>query len=372
MRAVAINRRERTIRVFEHPAPALTERTEVKLRIVEVGVCGTDRELASFTYGMPPAGTDELIIGHESLGEVVEVGEAVERFAVGDLAVPQVRRPCPHADCVPCRAGEPDFCYTGDYTERGIKGAHGYLAEYAVVKATYLHRVPAELRSVGVLTEPLTIAEKALNQVTHIQRRLPGYCRHGDEVVPQTHRALVIGAGPVAILGAMVLVVGGYETWVYSREPADGDRAALTRALGATYLSTHDHEVARLPETIGRVDLVYEAAGAATIAYDVLRILGTNGIFVFTGVPGRKAPVELDAGSLMRDQVLKNQVILGTVNAGRDDFEAAIGHLGEFRRRWPDALGQVIAARHPMEDTARVLTERLSGIKQVIAVGDVD
>lgn len=369
MRAVAVNPKERSIGVIEHPEPVLEGPTAVKLRMLEIGVCGTDRELARFSYGAPPDGDQYLVIGHESLGEVAEVGDEVNGFAVGDLAVPRVRRPCPHAGCLPCRAGEPDFCYTGDYTERGIKGAHGYLAEYAVVDASYLHRVPAALREVAVLTEPLTIAEKAMDQVTQIQRRLPGFCRHGEEVVPQTHRAVVIGAGPVGILGAMVLLVSGYDTYVYSREPGEGDRAELVRALGAAYLAAQEHPVERLPQVVGRIDLVYEAAGAASVAYDVLGVLGTNGIFVFTGVPGRKAPVTINAGALMRNQVLKNQVVLGTVNAGREDFERAIRHLGEFRQRWPDALGRVIAGRHPMEVAARVLTERLPGVKQVITVG---
>lgn len=370
MRAVATNPTQRTIDIVDHPEPEITTDTAVKLRMLDVGVCGTDREIASFQYGTPPEGEAYLIIGHESLGRIVEVGDAVEGFSVGDLAVPRVRRPCPHPECAPCRADEPDFCYTGDYTERGIKGLHGYLADHAVVEAAYLHRIPEALRNVAVLTEPLTIAEKALHQVANIQRRLPGYVQHGDEVVPQTHRAVVIGAGPVGMLGAMALVLGGYQTFVYSREAEDDERAELARAVGATYLSSEEHEVARLPDVVGRIDLVYEAAGAAAIAYEVLNVLGTNGLFVFTGVPGRKAPVTINAGTMMRNQVLNNQVILGTVNAGRNDFESAIGHLMEFTERWPDALKRLIAARHPVEQAMHVLTERLPGIKQVIAIGE--
>jgi len=371
MRAVAVNQTRNTISVIDHPEPEITSDTQVKLRMLDVGICGTDREIASFQFGTPPQGEEYLIIGHESLGEIVEVGKAVHGFGVGDLVVPRVRRPCPHEDCAPCRANEPDFCYTGDYLERGIKGLHGYLAEFAVVESAYLHGVPQQMRDVAVLTEPLTIAEKALHQVRYIQQRLPGYARHGDEDVPQVHHAVVIGAGPVGILGAMALVASGYRTYVYSREPKDDDRAALVRAIGAAYVSSGEVSPARLPEAAGRIDLVYEAAGAAGIAYEVLQVLGANGIYVFTGVPDRKAPVELNTGTLMRNQVLKNQVVMGTVNAGRADFEAAIAHIAEFRTRWPDALGHLIAARHPADDAERLLTTHLPGIKHVIAMGEV-
>ncbi len=182
---------------------------------------------------------------------------------------------------------------------------------------------------------------------------------------------MVIGAGPVGVLGAMALVTEGFDTVVFSREPTDSRRARLVEAFGATYLSSEDHAARALAERVGRIDVVYEAAGAATVAYDVLPELGTNGIFVFTGVPGRKAPVQIDVAHLMRDQVLKNQVVLGTVNAGRDDFQAAITHLGTFMDRWPDAVREVIAGRHPMEETVHVLTERLDGIKQVIVTDTV-
>ena len=143
----------------------------VRVRMLEVGVCGTDAELCAFEYGDPPANEDYLIVGHEALGRIEEVGAEVERLRVGDLVVPSVRRPCSHERCAACATGNQDFCVTGDFTERGIKGAHGFLAEEIAEQERYLHIVPAELRDVGVLTEPLTIAEKALRQYAAIQRR---------------------------------------------------------------------------------------------------------------------------------------------------------------------------------------------------------
>ena len=179
------------------------------MRVLDVGVCGTDREIISFQYGTPPEGSDYLIIGHESLSEVVETGPQVSKVKAGDLVIMTVRRPCQHPDCVACREGRQDFCYTGDYTERGIKQRHGYMTELVVEEERYLNPVPRELRDVAVLVEPLTIAEKSLEQLSTVQRRLPW-----DR---PRHCAVVLGAGPVGILGAMALQVEGFEVSVYSR-----------------------------------------------------------------------------------------------------------------------------------------------------------
>lgn len=345
--------------MVEHDEPELASPTDVRLRMLEVGVCGTDREIASFEYGDPPPGSDHLVIGHESLAEVLEVGDDVTGLEPGRLVVPMVRRPCPHSSCRPCRSGRQDFCSTGDFRERGIKQQHGYLAEVVVDDQRYMNPVPSELRRVSVLVEPLTIAEKALEQVRLIQERLPW----GTE----GHTAVVLGAGPVGLLGAMALVVAGFETFVYSRSPAPNEKASVAEAVGARYISSETHTPEELREEVGNVDLVYEAVGASKPAFDVLGVLGTNGVFVFTGVPGRKAPVEVDTDRLMRTLVLRNQVVLGSVNAGKGAFESAIDHLGEFTRRWPTAVDGLIT-HHPMEAYQELLTGRGGGIKHVIDI----
>ncbi|MGH9943939.1 MAG: alcohol dehydrogenase catalytic domain-containing protein, partial [Pyrinomonadaceae bacterium] len=165
MKAVAVFPASREIKLVEHEEPRLASPTEVKLRVLEVGVCGTDKEISTFEYGTPPADSPYLVIGHESLSEVVETGPAVSRLKPGDLVVASVRRPCPHAHCVACRTGRQDFCFTGDFSERGIKERHGYMTEFFADDEQYLNVVPGPLREVGVLVEPLTIAEKALAQV---------------------------------------------------------------------------------------------------------------------------------------------------------------------------------------------------------------
>ncbi|MGE0709536.1 MAG: glucose 1-dehydrogenase [Planctomycetota bacterium] len=370
MRAVVVVPSEKKVQVLEHPEPELRAPSQVKVRILDVGVCGTDREIASFQYGTPPQGSDYLVIGHESLGEVVEVGAAVDGLAVGDLVVPTVRRPCPQG-CPACRVGRQDFCFTGDFTERGIGGAHGFMTELVVDEAAVLKRLDPALREVGVLVEPLTIAEKAFKQVWDVQDRLPWFDPNAAETARGLdHKAVVFGAGPVGLLGAMALVLRGFETWVYSLERPPHPKAAITEAIGAHYVSAAEHDMDALAEQVGRIDLVYEATGAVRPTFALLERLGQNGVFVLTGVPGHGKPSELDLHKLMRNMVLKNQLVLGTVNANAEAFAAAARDLAEFHRRWPAALAQVISGRHALEAAPALLEQGGDGIKQVVRIAD--
>jgi glucose 1-dehydrogenase len=367
MRAIAVTPASRTVGIINHNEPELNSATHVKLRMIEAGVCGTDREICAFAYGTPPPGSEQLIIGHESLGEVVEVGANVTRFKTGDLVVPMVRRPCPHEHCMACRAGRQDFCYTGDFTERGIKERHGFMAQFIVDDEQFMNLVPPELRDVAVLVEPMTIAEKALAQVWDIQERLPWGCPIVPGKAPaHCHKAVVLGAGPVGLLGALALVNADFDTWVYAREPHPNPKSVILESIGARYLSADTHSLQDLGEEVGNIDLVYEATGASHLAFDMLQHLGTNGIFVFTGVPGRKAPVEVDTDLMMRNLVLKNQAVFGTVNAGRQAFQASIRDISLFSKRWPEAMKSMITGRFPMEAHRELLLGKSAGIKNVI------
>jgi threonine dehydrogenase-like Zn-dependent dehydrogenase len=367
MRVVSLFPDERRVDVVDRPAPASDGPTDVRLRTLEVGVCGTDAELCSFQYGEPPAGARELVLGHEALARVEAVGSAVRGLQPGDLVVPMVRRPCPRGDCAACRSGNSDFCQTGEYTERGIKGADGFLAEEVVEAETYLVPVPEALREVAVLVEPLTIAEKALRQYADVQRRLPWSGWKADDELPAGRRAVVLGAGPVGLLGCMLLRLRGVETVVYSRGRAPNPKAALVEAMGARYVSSEDVPFADVARETGGVDLVYEAAGASQLAFDVLPHLGANAVFVFTGVPGRKERIEVAGDAIMKNVVLQNQAVLGTVNASRADFERAVEDLAAFLARWPAALRGIITGRHPMSAFCEQAGAK-GGIKRVIEV----
>jgi threonine dehydrogenase-like Zn-dependent dehydrogenase len=368
MKAIGVFPARRQVNLVDHPEPKITSPSGVKLRILEVGICGTDREIVSFQYGTPPPGSEYLVLGHESLGEVIEVGPAVTRVKRGDLVVTMVRRPCTHPECYPCTAGRQDFCITGDFTERGIKGAHGFATNFVVDDETYMNVVPPGLREVAVLTEPLTIAEKAITQVWQVQRRLPWVRPGAPGPKGRSHRAVVLGAGPVGLLGAMALASAGFHTTVFSRASGPHDKAGLVSSFGATYVAAETNTLEQLAKQVGNIDLVYEATGAAGVSVKMMEVLGTNGVFVFTGVPGRKAPIELDADLIMRNLVLKNQVVFGTVNAGRDDYEAAIRDLGSFMARFPEAVRRLITGRHPIEQAGDVLLNPPGGIKDVITI----
>jgi len=361
MRAVGVYPQQREVRLIERVEPGIHGATDVKIRMLEVGVCGTDKELCAFVYGTPPAGSDHFILGHESLGEVSQVGSAVEDLKPGDLVVGSVRLPCPDAACQACRSHTQDFCSTGNYREHGIRSLDGYMADFVVEDRAWLHIVPRSLRDVGVLVEPLTIAEKGFHEAARVQSRLPWK--------PSCPKALVLGAGAVGLLGAMKATLEGFDTCIYSLQPEPNPSAAIAKAIGATYISSQEVAVDEMAAHLVHIDLVYEALGAAQLAFDVLKRLAPNGIFIFTGVPRAESLEPFDTAAIVTNLVLKNQAILGIVNSGRQAFTNAIRDLGIFHTRWPGALESMITGRFPMEEFLDPVMGRTGGIKNVIRIG---
>ncbi|HEX4206409.1 MAG TPA: glucose 1-dehydrogenase [Ktedonobacteraceae bacterium] len=366
MQAIAVVPHTKTIQRIEHTEPRILRPQQVKLRILDVGVCGTDKEICQSGFGTPPDGDDYLILGHEALAEVVEIGTAVQHLAPGDLVVPVVRRPCPHDECVACRAGRQDFCQTDDYTERGIKSMHGYMTEFVVDEERYLNFVPPNLRSVGVLVEPLTIAEKAIAEMQVIQQRLPWRNQLDPELPGKGLKALVLGSGPIGILGAMRLQVAGFETYVYSRSLTPNPKADIVKSIGATYISTQEMTVEQLVKRFGTYDLIYEALGAGPVIFEIIQALGPNGICILTGVPEPIGPTSINTARLIHQLVMHNQVFCGTVNANPVVFASAIQHLGIFVQRWPQAV-QALITRHPIGNFEQVMLGKVGGIKNVLA-----
>jgi threonine dehydrogenase-like Zn-dependent dehydrogenase len=358
---------EKKIRLVDRPPPTLERDDEVRLRILDVGVCGTDHEIARFEYGTPPTGEPYLVMGHESLGEVAEVGRGVTELKPGELVVTTVRRPCGRPECRPCAHDRPDYCRTGAYTERGIKGRHGFMTDEVVDLAKNMHTVPAGIADIAVLTEPLTITEKALNELDSVLTRMPWIDPRKEE--KRGMNAVVLGAGPVGLLGAMALIVRGFDTWIYSRESAKSPRADWVDSIGAKYLESGTLPVAQLGKAVGNVDLILEATGSAGLAFAALPAIGMNGVMVYTGVPGGKSNVTLDAERIMRDLVLENQLLYGTVNAGPRAFEHAIADLGRFDNRWPKQVRSLITGRFPPETIGDVLSGGKEAIKSVIQFG---
>lgn len=360
MRAVAVYPRQQEVRLIERAEPHIASATGVRIRMLEVGVCGTDKELCAFVYGTPPPGSDHFILGHESLGEVCEVGRDVKDLQPGDLVVGSVRLPCPDAACQACRNDTQDFCSTGKHREHGIQRLDGFMADFVVEDRAWLHVVPQSLREVAVLVEPLTIAEKAFHEAVRVQSRLPWK--------PSGPRALVLGAGAVGLLGAMKLILEGYQTCIYSLLPEPNPSAAIARLIGAGYISSQEVSADCMAAQLGPIDLVYEALGAAQLAFDVLKRLAPNGLFIFTGVPRAESLEPFETHTIITNLVLKNQVILGIVNSGRQAFADAIRDLALFHARWPGALHSMITGRYPMEQFLDPVMGRAGGIKNVIRI----
>jgi len=357
MQALAVFPSAKRVNLLDIPEPKLSSPTQVLLRMREVGLCGTDREIASFEHGEPPSGSDHLILGHESLAEVIEVGREVRSLKPGDLVVAMVRRPCPHPECKPCRAGRQDFCLTGDYTERGIKGADGFLTDYVIDDEEYLLRVPPVLAEVAVLIEPLSVVTKAANQTQAILTRLA--------YDPGPQRGLVLGAGPIGLLGAMAMVANGFETIVYSRDSEESKQAELVRSLRARYVSSTVSPIESLAKRIGTFDVVLEAVGFAPLMLSATQMLKPNGVVALTGVPPEDATVDLKFGRALRNLVLRNEAIFGTVNAGRKDHLSAIQHLEQFMLLFPESVRKLITHRVPLDEAPELLMKK-PGIKSVV------
>jgi threonine dehydrogenase-like Zn-dependent dehydrogenase len=358
MRTLVVDVEKRTVRVAERPEPRKPRGQEVLLRVIEVGICGTDREIFAFEHGAPPPGSTELVLGHEALAEVVEAGPDTVWAHPGDLVVPMVRRPCPNPRCAGCRAGRPEYCATGEFSERGIARADGFLGEYVLEEERYLVSVPHALEDVAVLVEPLSVVAKAADELAAI------HARFGFDLARP--RALVLGAGPVGLLGAMTFRADDIDTYVFSREAEDSGRADLIRSFDATYISATRTPLDRLSERIGAVDDIFEAVGVPEVAFGALPLLAPNGAMVMSGIPAARGPVPAELSRWMRDLVLKNQAVLGTVNASRSAFESAVHRLEQFMALFPDAVLSLIT-RSSFEQAPDVLVKG-RGIKDVIGL----
>jgi threonine dehydrogenase-like Zn-dependent dehydrogenase len=331
-----------SIRLDEVASPPQSEGA-VLVRALALGICGTDREIIAGKYGWAPAGSDRLIIGHESLGQVEEAPAGCGLKA-GDLVVGIVRRPDP-VPCPACAAGEWDMCRNGQYTERGIKERNGYGAEQFRLEPDFTVPIDPALGHLGVLMEPTSIVAKAWEQVQRIGAR-SAYWR--------PHVALITGAGPVGLLAALIGQQRGYELHVLDRNN-DGPKPDLARALGATY---HAGDIGTLEP-----DIVIECTGASSVVLDVMSRNAPEGIVCLAGVSSGGHKLQFDIGQLNRDMVLENDVVFGSVNANRRHYRAAAEALAKADKDW---LARLITRRVPLARWQEAFEQRPDDIKVVL------
>jgi len=353
MRALVVEPGTRgSTRVDDLPDAAVRE-GEVPVRPLEVGVCGTDREISQGLFGVAPDGETALVLGHESLGVVERDGDG---FSRGELVTAIVRRSC--GRCLACEQGAPDSCLTGDYRERGITRLHGFACELVPEDPAQLISIPPSLGRAAVLAEPTSICARAIRHARTIGDRQPWWLE----------RALVIGAGAIGMLTTFLLRLDGVEVWTASREPRADARAELVAACGARYVSTSEESLDALRDDVGGFDLVVEAAGSAQLMADGFGLLRRSGVLCVLGIDGHTQTVELPGRVLGVDLILENRVVFGSVNAQRRDWVAAVDALDRSRERWPDALGALVGLRVPLERYAEAFDYR--GVKATLVLSD--
>jgi threonine dehydrogenase-like Zn-dependent dehydrogenase len=332
-----------SVRLDERPAPDFSEGA-ILVRTLLLGVCGTDGEIVSGHYGTAPPGAERLVLGHESLGEVVEAPPD-SGFVQGDRIVGVVRRPDP-VPCPACAAGEWDMCRNGLYTEHGIKELDGFGSEYFRVAPEFAVKVDPRLGDLGVLVEPASIVAKAWDHMERIGARAK---------VSQPRRLLVSGAGPIGFLAALMGRQRNLDVHVLDRN-RDGPKPGLRRGLGATPHHDIDEAVALAP------DIWIECTGAPAVIAKAFVATAPAGILCLLGVSA-PMPVELDLGALNRDFVLGNRVVFGSVNANRDHYLAAAAALAKADRDW---LADLITRRVPLRHFAAAFRREADDIKVVI------
>jgi len=316
----------------------------VLVEAIAVGVCGTDAEIAEGKYGWAPQGKKRLVLGHESLGRVVDPGRN-SRLKTGDLIVGIVRRPDPHP-CPNCAVGEWDMCRNGQYTERGIKEIDGFMSERWRIEPEYAMKIDPALGLNGVLLEPATVVAKAWEQVIAVGKRA-----FWD---PRT--VLVTGAGPIGLLAALLGKQYGLDIHVFDRVES-GLKPELVRALGATYHSGSIMDIGFAP------DVIIECTGVGQVIADAVRIISPGGVVCLTGVGtgGRTAgTATADVASYM---VLRNLVVVGSVNANKRHWYKAGEALARADRAW---LSRLVTRREKPEDFARALARSADDVKVVI------
>jgi threonine dehydrogenase-like Zn-dependent dehydrogenase len=364
MKAIAIIPGTAGARIVERPEPSISAPDDVKVRIIRVGICGTDREELSGGRAQAPDGQKELVIGHEMFGQVVSIGSSVTRVKASDFAVFTVRRGCD--ECPPCRMERSDMCQTGKYRERGIKGLDGYQTEFAVDKEEYIIRVPAALESVGALMEPLSIVEKAIDEVLRVQIvRDPEAATTPDWLFGR--RCLVAGLGPVGLLAAMVLQLRGGEVYGLDVVDAASARPMWLTGIGGRYVDGRQVPADQVEKKIGAMDLILDATGIPALEFNILDALALNGAYVLTGIPGGDRPLQIPGAALVRQLVLDNQIMLGSVNAARGHFQMGASDLEQAHLRWGSHLDQLITERYrPDQFAGSVDHHETDSIKQVV------
>jgi len=337
-------------RLIEMEPPVISG-GQALVRLLQLGIDGTDIEVARGEYGEAPPGEEFIVLGHEAVGQIEDPGQT--KLSKGNFVVPLVRRP---DGCVNCRSGKPDMCIEGNYRECGIRGAHGFLREYLAEAPDFLVQVPEELRNIAVLTEPTSIATKGVEQAVE------SHNRSGNPV----NVAVVLGAGPLGLLSTALLRLQGFNTYALDIVPRSSLKAQLVRSISANYIDGSESPLESLPDKVGNLDLIVEATGNSTVTFQAMSALGINGVLCLMGVSTGAKPLEICADCLNMQMVLGNKTVFGTVSSNRGHFERAIEALVRIEEKWPDWLSSLITQRLILDKFTEGFRPTPDNIKTVV------
>ena len=350
-------------RVSESP-PGLTIREGhgVLVRVLKVGVDATDKEINEALYGNAPPGSDYLVLGHESFGVVEEVGKRVTSVRPGDYVTATVRRP---GGSIYDQIGTYDMTSEETYYERGINLLHGFLTEYFVDDEEYIVRVPPGLKHLHVLMEPMSCAAKAVQQAFEVQRRMK---------VWRPRVAYVMGAGQIGLLATLILKLRGLDVYTMARSKPPTLNQSIVESMQATYVSTTETPIEELAARVGKADIVVDATGSSTVAFESMKVLGHNGVLVWTSITGGDHHTQVPADNINLDWVLGNKLLLGSVNANRDHFESGIKDLALGEVMYPGVIERILT--HPVDgldnyaELMRLLVDEKGTLKVFLNVAD--
>jgi threonine dehydrogenase-like Zn-dependent dehydrogenase len=327
------------------------------VRVLRIGIDGTDIDINQGLYGKAPEGKRELILGHESIGRIEEIGEEVKGFKLGDLVVATVRRPC-EEDCLNCHHGESDMCLTGHFKERGINGLDGYLSQYYKEVSDFLVKVPDDLEEMAVLLEPFSIVEKGIFQTFKLQERM----------LWEPKKVLVLGAGSIGLLTALLCRLKGLTVFLLARKELEGVRAEIVTRAEMTYLRDNI-PFEQIRSMYGEMDIILEATGFSPLVFHSLPLLHANGSMCLLGIPVGSHTMTINASQLFTRMVLGNQVLFGSVNANRKYFEMGLEDMRKIENRYPGLLKKLITQRLAMADFRKAFELYPDHIKTTVEMG---
>jgi threonine dehydrogenase-like Zn-dependent dehydrogenase len=311
----------------------------VLVKVLRVGVDGTDREINAAEYGAAPDGYGFLVIGHESFGRVEAVGPGVHYLRPGDFVVATVRRP---GSSLYDRIGLQDMTTDSQYFERGINLRHGYLTEYYVEDEEFVVKVPRGLGEAGVLLEPMSVAQKGIGQAYEIQRRLK---------VWRPRRAAVMGSGTLGLLATLILRLRGLDVTTFGRTPPPYLNADLVEAIGAHYVNTSERSIRDVARASGDFDIVFEGTGSSAVVFEAMQVIARNGVLVLTSITGGNRDLTVPADRINLEFVLGNKVMVGSVNASRESFESGVKDMAQAELEYPGWLKRLLT--HPVRGLDR-------------------